>query len=864
MKTFLRLTFLVSCAALGVGVAICLASTLTDAPRNVAVSSAAPVEPKPAEHGESAEPTKRPSQRSRPNRERPELQQPTDYVGQVYHALPQLSEPPSPRPAPTVTMRLVDPEPVAPLPAITQRVNVVQSPPVASAAVRAPIRVAAAPVTDYPGMKGAMDDLPGPFKSLVEDGTFGGLFNQPEIQQYINSPNGQNLLKAQIRQQLQARGETVDDKTIDQHLPTVMKMFSGAFGAGPQLGGAPPVPAGATPPAPRPEGELPVGKEQTTTTNPPAEPTPSPVEEQMTTEHIRTSEGDDRLTINIPSMDLRDVLDHLAAEGGLNILATPSVQGRVAMTLREVSVDQALDAILKSSGFISKREGKFVYVGTPQEFETMKTSLDSIGTRVYRPNYVTAKELQTLVSPLLSQGVGKSSITTPPEMGIATNSASAGGDNFASGEALLVQDYEAVLCQVDQVVKEIDRRPLQVAIEAMILSVNLSDANKFGVDLQFLRNQPNLRFGTGTPRTDPLSGAGTVNPATGGIINEFTFPAPGGLKFAFMDQSLGAFITALETIGDTNVIATPRLLCLNKQRAEILIGSQIGYTTTTVTQTFSTQTVQFLEVGTQLRLRPYISTDGTIRMEIHPELSNAGTSTNGVPSKNVTQVTTNIMCPDGCTVVIGGLMQETLQTNTNQVPVLGSLPVVGPLFRTRNDSIVRQEVLVLITPRIVYEPEFNQESAKEMSDSYRRQAVKEDYMSLLSRTELSKKYLRKAEEALAAGDFEHARKFSQLAVFFDPNNSAAIDIRSRLDEDGMVGPGPAVAPAKELPPGGAEPLPAPAPRQAIDGEAIAPWLLDDLQGQMPLPAGPTVPRDRGVPGYSRKIIKPGVFDDERH
>ena len=94
-----------------------------------------------------------------------------------------------------------------------------------------------------------------------------------------------------------------------------------------------------------------------------------------------------------------------------------------------------------------------------------------------------------------------------------------------------------------------------------------------------------------------------------------------GLKFGFLDASLGTFISALEKVGDTNVIAAPRLMCLNKQRAEMQIGQQLGYVSTTVTESSSTQTINFLDVGTLLRIRPYIGNDGLIRLEVHPTLT---------------------------------------------------------------------------------------------------------------------------------------------------------------------------------------------------------------------------------------------------
>ena len=103
--------------------------------------------------------------------------------------------------------------------------------------------------------------------------------------------------------------------------------------------------------------------------------------------------------------------------------------------------------------------------------------MDKIGTRIYQTNYVRAADLQALIQPLLTpNGIGTCTVTPASETGIAVDNNKAGGDTFAGGDSLLVRDYEAVLAQVDQVVAQIDKRPMQVAIEAMILSVKLDDS----------------------------------------------------------------------------------------------------------------------------------------------------------------------------------------------------------------------------------------------------------------------------------------------------------------------------------------------------------------------------------------------------
>jgi type IV pilus assembly protein PilQ len=473
------------------------------------------------------------------------------------------------------------------------------------------------------------------------------------------------------------------------------------------------------------------------------------------------------LDIFVKDEDIRQVLALLGEAGKVNILPSPAVTGNVSLSLANVGVMEALEAILKSKGLAARREGRFIYVGTPEEFAAYEKRKDRVATRIYRPNYVTSAEIKSLLTPLLSPTVGKISVTAQAKIGIESNDNQAGGNELAGREAVLVQDFESVLVQMDRVVLEIDRRPLQVAIEAMILSVKLDDEHECGVDFQFLRNQGTIRFGLGAP-ADSLGGVSFTD---------------GGLKFAYLDGNIGMFIKALETVGDTNVISTPRLLTLNKQRAEILIGAELGYVTTTVTETTATQSIDFLSVGTQLRIRPFISSDGMIRMEIHPELSTGQVRVEGgmtLPDKEVTKVTTNIMVRDGSTVIIGGLMREDLTKNARHVPFLGSLPTIGGLFGSKEEKTERREILVLVTPRIVYDDELHAEGEESACEFHRRQNVFGDSMSPVGRTYLGRKYFRLAQEAWAAGDAQRAKRYVSLSIHINPSDRAAIDLRSDI------------------------------------------------------------------------------------
>lgn len=510
---------------------------------------------------------------------------------------------------------------------------------------------------------------------------------------------------------------------------------------------------------------------QTRASEPVAPPEPEntePIASRKNDGQVVRHPDSDLFEFNFQDEDIRQVLNALSKAGGLNILASPSVIGNVSASLTNVPIETALTALLKSTGFVYLREGDFIYVGKPQDLRGMAHVAEIVTSRIYRPDYVSATELQKLITPMLSEDVGHVTISSPPEIGIAANATAAGGDTYSGGDVVMVRDYVTVLAEIDQVVAEVDRMPLQVAIEATILSVKLDDKEVLGVDFELLRQKDNLRITSGTP----LSSLATAD-------------FKDGLKIGFLDTSLFAFIEALETIGDTTVVASPRVMCLNKQRAEILIGSELGYVSTTVTETAATQAVEFLEVGTHLRIRPFISSDGMVRMEVHPELSTGSVRVQEgftLPDKDVTQVTTNIMCRSGATMVIGGLIREDLSASSTQIPVLGNLPYVGAAFRRRTENVVRREIIVLLTPRVVDEVHTWQEGdnyAKQFDD---RLQTFRDKMSPIGKRQFGERYTRLANAAYAAGDLDTALRYANLAIHFDPLNQAAINLRVEIIE----------------------------------------------------------------------------------
>jgi type IV pilus assembly protein PilQ len=216
------------------------------------------------------------------------------------------------------------------------------------------------------------------------------------------------------------------------------------------------------------------------------------------------------------------------------------------------------------------------------------------------------------------------------------------------------------------------------------MSVRLNDDTSLGIDWN-----------------DTFSGffnsSGTV------LTNGFARPAAPAAKGFFFDvinSDFDLFLDALQSKTEVSFISSPRLLALDNKRANIIIGDKLGYFVTTATEATVLQSVEFLDTGTQLIITPHIIDDGSIIMDIHPEISD-GSIIDGLPSKNTTEVTTSLMAPDGGTIFIGGLIRDRKEDIKERVPGLGAIPVIGALFGRTTNITVRNEIIVLITPHII-------------------------------------------------------------------------------------------------------------------------------------------------------------------
>jgi len=430
-------------------------------------------------------------------------------------------------------------------------------------------------------------------------------------------------------------------------------------------------------------------------------------------------------------VSIRDALRFLAAKYQKNIVPSSKVDGLITVTsLYDVTFTEALSAIL-GHNFKYEQEGNFIRVYTTEEYKSIKEDKDRMTYKVFTLYYISATEAKRLILPVLSTA-GKIESSTAAETGVPTSesissTSGSGGDDVALNDTLIVFDYPENIAKAEEVINSLDIRPKQVLIEATVLSVTLTDDTQFGIDWRTLKGAVSGVSSITKDTADYVASAGA------GQVSK-----TGGLIFATVAGDVGTFIEAVEEISDVTVLANPKILAVNKQLGQVYIGKKIAYQSQTTVSEGGTSTseIAFLDTGTKLSFRPFIGNDGYIRLDIHPKDSSPTLRTVGsttLPDETSAELVTNIIVKDGQTVVIGGLFRDKITSNETKIPLLGDLPVVGAAFKGTADKNERQEVMILLTPHIIEEPQQakGQDRAEDVS---RFRAAAKDALNHIGRT----------------------------------------------------------------------------------------------------------------------------------
>ncbi|MBU0639304.1 MAG: hypothetical protein KKB50_10605 [Planctomycetes bacterium] len=491
------------------------------------------------------------------------------------------------------------------------------------------------------------------------------------------------------------------------------------------------------------------------------------------------------LDVRLRNVDIIIALELLSEQTQRNIVAHSGVSGSVSMVLRKVTFEEALDTLLSSNNLTYVTRDNVIHVLPAPAATVAEEEVVPLTMRVFRLNYIAAKEAEDFIKPLLSTD-GTTARTVETEKGIKSDKEGAGGYSPANPDTLIVVDHAENIEMVTQAITEIDVRPQQVLVEATIMRATLTEQNALGIDFNTLAGVDFQMMAAVSPGiTDINLGAlprEIMHHTNIAANTDFRDLVPGGgLTFGIVKDRVGAFIRALEQITDVSIMANPKILTLNKQRGEIIVGRRDGYLTTTVTETVAVQTVEYLETGTKLIFRPFVARDGYVRMEIHPEDSNGGLTAANLPFQETTEATTNVLLEDGHTILIGGLFRERTNSNTSQIPGLGNIPVLRHLFGITQDQTTREEVIILLTVHVIKGDDDEEEMfAQAVQDVERVRVGARRGLVGWGREQLAEARYQAAVKAVQSGHLDQALWAARMALCLNPRNLDTIRLHEQL------------------------------------------------------------------------------------
>ena len=416
-----------------------------------------------------------------------------------------------------------------------------------------------------------------------------------------------------------------------------------------------------------------------------------------------------RISLDFQNVDVRTVLQILATESGMNIVASDSVQGKMTLSLKDVPWDQALDLILDARELDMRRVGNIINVAPRAEMLardkaelTARKELDDLGPLISQSFQLKYKNVEEFKKILRISDTGSSSGSS--NNSILTSRGSALIDPATN--TLIVNDVKSVIQKFNALIEELDVPARQVMVEARIVEASDTLSRELGVKFGGVRAGSTSwanNLGLATERNS----RGVRNGSSGVLfepnINVPVASAVGSIAVvkSFSSVTLGLELSASEAEGRSKTISTPRVLTQDRQEAEIKQGYQVPYTTR---DSDGSTTTSFKDAVMSLKVLPRITPDNKIIMDVtinKDTPDNTYQSSEGEPSIRTQSVKTQAMIEDGGTLVVGGVYQEVIQNNVKKVPMLGDLPVLGNLFKTRSRNNSRNELLFFITPRIM-------------------------------------------------------------------------------------------------------------------------------------------------------------------
>ncbi len=407
--------------------------------------------------------------------------------------------------------------------------------------------------------------------------------------------------------------------------------------------------------------------------------------------------GKGMISLQLSGSSLRSTLEMLARRLGKNIMIDVDVPDlKLNMFLRSISPRDAFTAILAANKLSYKvLDGQVLYVAPAEKIDENKE------VRHIACKYADATDLVPILNKIITDQSGAV---------IAD----------ARTNTLIIRESPETLARMEKLVAELDRPTLQVYIQAEIIEVSSTDGKKFGIE--WILDRLRSREFEGRVGSEWLLQHATTN--TTDDATTFPFPVGTGFGIGILGTNVNLVLRALRESNQVNLLSRPRIVTMDNQEANIEVGDQIPFK---VLNQFGVTSFEFKDATIQLVVKPQIIDSLHLALEVMPKADfQNGFTPDGTPIISTRRAKTRVKIRDGETVVIGGLIRDSVIKSEKRVPFLGRLPWIGFLFRDTISTVQKTELMVFITPIIMREGEHKNLFTPEFEMREKARGMKKD------------------------------------------------------------------------------------------------------------------------------------------
>jgi type IV pilus assembly protein PilQ len=429
----------------------------------------------------------------------------------------------------------------------------------------------------------------------------------------------------------------------------------------------------------------------------------------------------EKLSLNFQNIEVRSLLQVIADFTNFNVVTSDTVNGAVTLRLKDVPWDQALDIILQAKGLGMRKNGNVLWIAPKDEISSKEKqeleakaallSLEPVRSQAFQLNYTKAAEIAAQLSSSTGTGSNQTRILSSRGSVVAE----------PRTNQLFITDVPTKLEEVQNLISKLDVPVRQVMIEARIVEASDQFGKSLGAklganDLRGVRGGDagfglggGNRVAWGTNYGNVVGTSGTQNGSVDTGATFFNLPAVGQNGFSAASVALSIFnssanrflnleLSALEGDGKGRIVSSPRVITADQTRALIEQGTELPYQ---VASSSGATSIAFRKANLKLEVTPQITPEGNIILDVDVNKDSVGQATAAGFAINTKHIKTQVLVENGGTVVIGGIFELTETESETRVPFLSDIPYAGNLFKQRQKSANKQELLVFITPRMI-------------------------------------------------------------------------------------------------------------------------------------------------------------------